>query len=104
MAFDIIHGTPPRCPDCNQRLTPEDSTPDGLFNQEAWNGIYQTLFLVRRPRFVCMNKACASYFPKTRRRFVRSLSPGVVVAEHFLDESVRTRNAKGKKTGINRFL
>ena len=102
--MDIIHGVPPRCPDCNERLRPENQDYEGLLHQETWSSVYQTCYLVRRPRFVCMNKACASYFPKTRRRFVRSLSPGVVVAEHFLDESVRTRNTKGKKTGINRFL
>lgn len=88
-----------KCPDCGKLLVAEESIPEGMAWKSAWDSIYNFVFAYRRQRFICLNKECPSYYYKNidrHTRFVQSLTPGVMVEEHFLNESIKTRG-QGKK-------
>lgn len=82
-----------KCPDCGKQLVPEESVPEGMVSKAAWDGVYETFFLVRRGRLVCMNPKCKSYYKKTYHKFVTNLL-GQPVDEHFIDDAMRKSRKK----------
>ena len=62
------------CLDCGQPLVAEDEIPEGVVQKSIWDGVYQTFFMVRRERWVCMNPKCKSYYPKTNHKFLKGLT------------------------------
>jgi len=83
-----------RCPDGGKQLVPESSIGfDGMSSEQAWNSVYQSVYLVRRPRLVCMNPKCKSFYRKTYHKFVVNLL-GNVVDEHFLSDAMRKNRKK----------
>ncbi len=89
------------CLDCGQPLVAEDEIPEGVVQKSIWDGVYQTFFMVRRERWVCMNPKCKSYYPKTNHKFLKGLT-GKMHDEHFLDDSVRTKRAKPSKRYVDK--
>lgn len=79
----------PRCPDCGEKLIMEEENPEGAVEKSAWESIYSAIFLIRRQRFICMNKECSNYYMKTHHKFLRGLGGGKIRDEHFIDSAMR---------------
>lgn len=82
-----------KCPDCGRPLVPEESVPEGMVSKAAWDSVYESVFLVRRGRLICMNQKCKSYYKRTYHKFIVNLL-GQVVDEHFMDDALRKNRKK----------
>ena len=84
------------CPDCGEKLVEEDSLEEGMMEKELWTGIYEGIFLIRRERFICINKKCPNCYHKTKHKFLIGLD-GTIRDEHFVDDAMRSKRKRGAK-------
>lgn len=80
-----------KCPNCGERLVPEEMAGgDEAIKKMAFDGAYQTFFLVRGERFVCLNCKKKRMVPY---KFKKNLL-GQIIDNHFLDAAMRKTRKK----------
>ena len=105
-AGGIIGGGKLTCPYCGHTLTPEEFAlkQGGPLHKAAWDGIYNFIFVFRRPRYLCLNPKCQwGYYPKTRVRFVKNLafiSKNSISEEHLMNDASLIEHQK-RKTALS---